>query len=195
MRLDARRATPLLVLALVACAGGAAPRPEETSTQSTSTAAPSGASAPSVPAQRGEPSTEEPSTEEPSTEEPSTEEPSTEEPSTEEPSTEEPAPGASAEPSPTYSTRVWFDLRSLPHRGPRDVDPRLVSGRVELLAQRVRDAAGEPPPRILVSPGASVFHAEFFGTEAGSLAQCQRALEVVTALRDVRATPCERLAP
>ena len=175
MRLDARRATPVFVFALLACAGGAAPRPEETSTQSASTATPSEASAPSVPGQRDETSTDEASTDEAST--------------------EQPAPRPSAEPSPTYFTQVSFDLRTLPHRGPYDVDPRLVSGRVELLAQRVRDSAGEPAPRILVSPGTSVFRAEFFGTEAGSLAQCQRALEVVAALRNVRATPCERLAP
>ena len=175
MRLDARRATPAFVFALLACAGGAAPRPEETSTQSASTATPSEASAPSVPGQRDETSTDEASTDEAST--------------------EQPAPRPSAEPSPTYFTQVSFDLRTLPHRGPYDVDPRLVSGRVELLAQRVRDSAGEPAPRILVSPGTSVFRAEFFGTEAGSLAQCQRALEVVAALRNVRATPCERLAP
>ena len=190
MRLDARRATPAFVFALLACAGGAAPRPEETSTQSASTATPSEASAPSVPGQRDETSTDEASTDEASTDETSTDEASTDEAST-----EQPAPRPSAEPSPTYFTQVSFDLRTLPHRGPYDVDPRLVSGRVELLAQRVRDSAGEPAPRILVSPGTSVFRAEFFGTEAGSLAQCQRALEVVAALRNVRATPCERLAP
>lgn len=177
MRLDARRAAPVLVLALVACAGGAAPRPEETSTQSASTAAPS-----------------ETRTAEASTDETSTGETSTGEASMAETSTEEPAPIPSVE-SATCFTQVSFDLRSLPHRGPRDVDSRLVSGRVELLAQRVRDSAGEPPPRILVYPGASVFRAEFFGTEREALLQCQRAVDAVAERGDVRATSCARVEP
>ncbi len=107
------------------------------------------------------------------------------------------------EPTPSLYTEVSFDLRSMPHRGPHDVDARLVSGRVALLMQRVRDAAGEPAPRLLVYPGASVFRAEFFGSESEALAQCQRSVAAVAApatqrgarqppggVDGVEATPC-----
>jgi hypothetical protein len=166
---DAGRACLVLVAALVACAGGAEPRPEATSTQAASTPA-------------ADETTEPAAAEE------------TTEPAAAETSAVEPPPDTSVEPSPTCFTRVWFDLRAMPHRGPRDVDARLVSGRVELLAQRVRDAAGEPAPRFLMVPGASVFRAEFFGTDAEALSQCQRAVDAV-ARGDVRATPCARLEP
>ena len=110
--------------ALVACAGAAEPRPEPTSAQSPS------AEEPSEPV--GSPSI------------------ATAEPTPEVPIVDEPTPGPSGEPTPTFYTSVSFDLRSMPHRAPYDVDSRLVSGRVELLMQRVRDAAGEPAPRLLV---------------------------------------------
>jgi hypothetical protein len=127
----------------------------------------------------------------------------TAEPTPEVPIVDEPTPGPSGEPTPTFYTSVSFDLRSMPHRAPYDVDSRLVSGRVELLMQRVRDAAGEPAPRLLVYPGASVFRAEFFGREPEALSQCQRAVDAVATpetdpgsrsprseLDAVRATPC-----
>lgn len=170
---DARAAWLVFVAALVACAGGAAPRSEATSTQS-ATEAPSEASSREAASSSGVAAPV---------------------PAPEDTSAEEPAPAPSAAPSPTYFTQVSFDLRTLPHRGARDVDPRLVSGRVELLVQRVRDSAGEPPPQLLVYRGASVFRAEFFGTEPGALSQCQRAVDAVAALRDVRATPCARIEP
>ncbi len=164
--------------ALVACAGAAEPRPEPTSTQSPSEEEPSEpVGSPSI---------------------------ATAEPTAEVvPIVEEPPAGPSGEPTPTFYTRVSFDLRSMPHRGPHDVDGRLVSGRVELLMQRVRDAAGEPAPRLLVHPGSSVFRAEFFGREPEALSQCQRAVDAVATpetdpgsrsprseLDAVRATPC-----
>ena len=108
-----------------------------------------------------------------------------------------------AEQPPSVFTRMSFDLRSLPHRGPYDVDPGLVSGRVQLLMQRVRDAVGEPAPRLLIYPGASVFRAEFLGPRDEAMAQCQRAIDAVApppaqdeasiplaAFDRVRATPC-----
>ncbi len=163
--------------ALVACAGTTEPRPEPTSTQS--------------------PSAEEPSE---TVASPSL---ATVEPTSEVPIVDEPSAAPSEEATPTFSTSVSFDLRSMPHRAPYDVDGRLVSGRVELLMQRVRDAAGEPAPRLVVFPGASVFRAEFFGRDADALSQCQRVVEAVATpetdpgsrpprseLDDVRATPC-----
>ena len=163
--------------ALVACAGAVEPRPETTSTQSPSAEEPH--------AQVGSPSS------------------ATAEPTPEVPVVDEPTPRLSGEPTPTFYTSVSFALRSLPHRAPYDVDGRLVSGRVELLMQRVRDAAGEPAPRLVVFAGASVFRAEFFGREPEALSQCQRVVDAVATpetdpasrspraeLDGVRATPC-----
>lgn len=123
----------------------------------------------------------------------------------------EPAPPTGGEASTATATlysEVSFDLRSMPHRGPYDVDERLITGRVQLLMQRVRDAAGEPAPRLLVYPGASVFRAEFFGDDTQALAQCQRAIAAVArpatdpasrsptdAVDGVDATPCAPIEP
>lgn len=103
---------------------------------------------------------------------------------------------------PTVFTRVSFDLRGMPHRGPRDVDPERIRMRTELLMQNVRDAAGEPAPRLTYQPGVSVFRAEFYGPELEAMAQCRRAVRQVAppidrskrsprmALHAPRATPC-----
>ncbi len=109
-------------------------------------------------------------------------------------------------PSPTVHTRVSFDLRSMPHRGPYDVDQSAVTGRVQLLIERMREAAGAPEPRFGYQPGISVFRAEFFGSPAEALAQCRRAIAEVAPpppadrplprrarLRDVEATPCAQI--
>ncbi|MCA9615696.1 MAG: hypothetical protein KC586_23230 [Myxococcales bacterium] len=102
-------------------------------------------------------------------------------------------------PRTAYFTRVSFDLRSMPHRGPYDVDERLITSRVELLMQRARDVAGEPAPRLTYQPGVSVFRAEFEGPTAQ--AQCARVVAALAtppdegpsrraSVRGVRATPC-----
>ncbi|RLB46154.1 MAG: hypothetical protein DRJ42_28325 [Deltaproteobacteria bacterium] len=118
---------------------------------------------------------------------------------------EEPAEHVAAtapEGEPTVFTSISFDLRGMPHRGPRDVDPASITSRVEYLMQQTRDAAGEPTPRLLYNPGISVFRAEFFGPAAEALAQCNRATAEVApvlepgsrsrraALRAPEATPC-----
>ncbi|MBW2464118.1 MAG: hypothetical protein JRH11_20885 [Deltaproteobacteria bacterium] len=102
----------------------------------------------------------------------------------------------------TVFTSISFDLRGMPHRGSRDVDPASITSRVEYLMQQTRDAAGEPTPRLLYNPGISVFRAEFFGPAAEALAQCNRATaEVAPELepgsrsrramfRGPQATPC-----
>jgi hypothetical protein len=98
-----------------------------------------------------------------------------------------------------YFTRVSFDLRSMPHRGPYDVDEGFVTSRVELLMQRARDVAGEPAPRLSFTPGFSVFRADFEGATAR--AQCRRVVAALATPRvegstprasfgGVRATPC-----
>ncbi len=104
--------------------------------------------------------------------------------------------------SPTVQTRISFDLRSMPHRGPRNVDESAITGRVQLLIERTREAAGAPEPRFRYQPGSSVFRAEFFGSPAAALAQCRRTVAAVAPpppdrprsprarLRDVEATPC-----
>jgi hypothetical protein len=117
-------------------------------------------------------------------------------------------PDATRQPSapptgePTVFTRVMFDLRGMPHRGPRDVDPAMIRMRTELLMHRVREAAGAPEPRLTFQPGSSVFRAEFYGAERDALAQCRRAVRQVAppvdtsmlsgraAFREPRATPC-----
>jgi len=90
----------------------------------------------------------------------------------------------------------------MPHRGPRDVNPQLIDSRLGFLMQRVRDASGEPAPRVLSSQGASTFVVEFFGTEAEALTQCRHVTREVAppppsnASRRMRvsapsATPCQ----
>lgn len=59
------------------------------------------------------------------------------------------------------------------------MDERLVTCQVQLLMQRVRDAVGEPAPRLLVYPGASVFRAEFFRSDAEAIARCERGVAAV----------------
>ena len=124
-------------------------------------------------------------------------------PATPETATSEPTP-ATPEGAPTVFTRVSFDLRGMPHRGPHDVDPEMIRMRTELLMQNMRDAAGSPTPRLTYNPGVSVFRAEFYGPVRDALAQCRRAVREVappvdpaasprTALREPRATPCAQI--
>ncbi len=87
-------------------------------------------------------------------------------------------PEADAETGPALVfTRISFDLRGMPHRGPYDVDPGLIDSRLQYLMQQARDAAGSPEPRLTYNPGISVFRAEFFGDDAQ--AQCERTIAAV----------------
>ena len=108
----------------------------------------------------------------------------------------------------TVFTRISFDLRGMPHRGPYDVDPARINSRVESLMHRAREAAGEPPPRLSNQPGISSFRAEFVGPEPEALAQCERVVAEVapapadptkkrgrSALRAPRAEPCGPIDP
>ncbi|HJL02057.1 MAG TPA: hypothetical protein RMH85_17355 [Polyangiaceae bacterium LLY-WYZ-15_(1-7)] len=116
------------------------------------------------------------------------------------------APGG----APTVFTRISFDLRGMPHRGPHDVDPARIDGRVQLLMQRVRDAAGLPAPRLTHQRGSSVFRAEFHGPLSEALARCRRVVAEVAppppepasgrvsrraAFRGPDATPCAPIEP
>lgn len=75
---------------------------------------------------------------------------------------------------------IGFDLRGMPHRGPRDVDPRSVESRRAWLAQQVRDATAEPKPTIFYPPTPTVFSARFVqSVEQSALARCQAAVMVV----------------
>lgn len=69
-----------------------------------------------------------------------------------------------------------FDLRGMPHRGPRDVDPARIEARVRGMMHDVREAAGEPEP-LFVHAGAGV---SSFVARFATSAQCERAREVVT---------------
>lgn len=100
-------------------------------------------------------------------------------------------------------TRISFDLRGMPHRGPYDVDPGLIDSRLQYLMQQARDAAGSPEPRLTYNPGISVFRAEFFGDDAQ--AQCERTIAAVApdrsdlppraALSEPSATACAPIEP
>ncbi|MFK7989810.1 MAG: hypothetical protein AB8I08_27575 [Sandaracinaceae bacterium] len=110
------------------------------------------------------------------------ESPESEPPESEPPESEPPEPEPPAGPS--AFTSISFDLRSLPHRGPYDVDPHFIESRRGVLMVEARTAAGEPAPRFLVQPGSTVFRAEFYGSLTEALAQCRRVVAAVAPLPD-----------
>lgn len=193
------RSALAIALLWVGCSGGA----RETGTD------------PAAGAEVAEPATVEPATAEPATAEPAVAEPEAAESAVAEPEVEAAEPAAvEADSTPTAETaeeggaepagpealvcsRFSFDLRSMPHTGPYQVNEGQVQLRVRGLIDDVRVAAGEPIQAF--TSGGSSFSAVFSGASANAV--CERARATVAPpppagatgrrrLGYTRATPC-----
>ncbi len=80
--------------------------------------------------------------------------------------------------------QISFDLRGMPHRGERDVDPGIIEARRTHLVQEARDAAGSPAPRFRMHQTSTVFDVVFVGTSSAAMAQCERVRQAVAPERE-----------
>lgn len=116
---------------------------------------------------------DEAASEENAPEENAPEESASEESASEE-SASESAENAAGESEQTVCSRFAYDLRSMPHTGPRQVDTNLITSRTRGMIHDVQVAAGEPRAQAFSSgEGSSSFSAVFIGARA--IEQCERA--------------------
>lgn len=117
---------------------------------------------------------DEAASEEAASDESASEESASDESASEESASEESAENAAGESEQTVCSRFAYDLRSMPHTGPRQVDTNLITSRTRGMIHDVQVAAGEPRAQAFSSgEGSSSFSAVFIGARA--IEQCERA--------------------